>query len=264
MFDGIIAAIRPFHFRGKYRLLNPFAPNKGMRSASVFGLQFQLDLSDWIQRNIYLGTYEPHETELVAAFLKPGMTVVDIGANVGYYTALASSKVGSEGRIFAIEPDPGAFAQLQTLIANNHLSARAFNAGLGEKNGEELLYRSPDSRNNTPTMIKHGGLSSNVKVTTRKLDDCLVEWQVAHVDLLKIDVEGWEPRIFEGASCALASGRIDAILCEFNDYWLRAGGSSPEALWKTLKDVGFHPTRDVDVNRLSSDGLVNCLFVRRT
>ena len=81
-----------------------------MRSARVFGLQFELDLADWIQRSIYFGTYEPLETRLVAAFLKPGMTVVDIGANIGYYTALAASKVGPEGRIYAIEPDARAFA----------------------------------------------------------------------------------------------------------------------------------------------------------
>lgn len=255
--------MRPFHFRGKYRLLDIFAPNEGVRSARVFGLQFQLDLSDWIQRKIYLGTYEPQETRLVTAFLQPGMTVVDIGANVGYYTALAASKVGPKGRIFAIEPDVRAFAQLNALIANNHLPARAFNVGLGEKNGEEHLYGSPDSKNNTPTMIKNGGFAPKATVTTRKLDDCLAEWQVSHVNLLKIDVEGWEPRVFEGASHALASGRIDAVLCEFNDFWLRAGGSSPEALWKMLKAVGFHPTRDVDVNRSFSDGLVNCLLVRR-
>lgn len=99
-------------------------------------------------------------------------------------------------------------------------------------------------------------------VPTRRLDDCLDEWQVSHVDLLKIDVEGWEPRIFEGASEVLASGRIDTVLCEFNDHWLHAVGSSPQALWKTLIAFGFHPTHNVAIDRLPSGGILSCLLVR--
>jgi FkbM family methyltransferase len=262
MIDRAITLIRPFHFRGKYRLLNLLAPNEGVRSAWCFGQQFELDLADWIQRSVYLGTYEPLETRLVDGFLTHGMTVVDVGANVGYYTALAASKVGSKGRIFAIEPDPRAFAQLEQLIARNHLPVRAFNIGLGGRSGVEHLYQSPDSRNNTPTMIAHGGYAPKATVQIRSLDDCLDEWQVARVELLKIDAQGWEPKVFAGASRSLASGRIDAILCEFNDHWLRAAGSSPQALWKTLVSSGFQPTHEVDVDRMPRGGIVNCLLVR--
>jgi len=263
MIDRAITLIRPFHFRGKYRLLNLLAPNEGVRSAWCFGLQFELDLADWIQRSIYLGTYERLATRLVDGFLTHGMTVVDVGANVGYYTALAASRVGSAGRIFAVEPDPRAFAQLEKLIAKNHLPVPAFNIGLGERSGVEHLYLSPDSRNNTPTMIAHGGYAPKATVPIRSLDDCLGEWRVAHVDLLKISVQGWEPRVLAGASRSLASGRIDAMLCEFCDHWLRATGSSPQALWKTLVSYGFHPTNDFDVDRLPRGGTANVLLVRR-
>lgn len=111
-------------------------------------------------------------------------------------------------------------------------------------------------------MVAHGGFAPTATVPIRSLDDCLDEWQVAHVNLLKIDAQGWEPRVFAGASRSLASGRIDAILCEFNDHWLRAVGSSPQALWKTLVTFGFHPTHNVDVERLPRDSIVNCLLVR--
>ena len=52
-------------------------------------------------------------------------------------------------------------------------------------------------------------------------------WGVAAVDLLKVDVEGYEPRVFAGAGRSLDSGRVRAVMCEFNDYWLRHAGSSP-------------------------------------
>jgi len=260
--DQLIALIRSVRFRGKYRLLNLVAPKQGIRRTQIFGSRFELDLADWIQRSIYLGTFEPQETRLVSAFLTPGMTVIDVGANVGYYTALAASRVGSEGRIFVIEPEARAFAQLAKMIATNHLPARAFNIGLGEANGEAHLYQSPESRNNTPTMIAHGGFAPTATVPIRKLDDCLDEWKVTHVDLLKIDVEGWEPRVFDGGSQALSSGRIGAILCEFNDPWLRTTGSSAQALWKQLTGFGFRPAHNVDFDRLSGKSVVNCLLVR--
>jgi FkbM family methyltransferase len=223
----------------------------------------ELDLKDLIQRSIYLGTFEPFETRVVASFLSPGMTVIDVGANVGYYTALASSKVGFDGNVIAVEPAPRPFARLKDMIVKNHLTARAFNFGLGEKSGKEGIYQSPDSSNDTPTMVAHGGLSPMTTVEVRSLDDCLDDWRIRHVDLLKIDVEGWEPRVVAGASRALASGRIGAILCEFNGYWLRANGSSSQTLLKTLMHFGFQPTGDVNCGSAFDRGITNLLLVRR-
>ena len=263
LIERVIAGVaRPLRFRGKYRLLNLVVPQQGVRNAQVFGMRFELDLADWIQRSIYLGTFEQQESRLVARFLAADMTVIDVGANVGYYTALAASRVGSQGRIFAIEPDTRAFTQLQSLIDANGLPARAFNFGLGERSGQEHLYQSPSSRNNTPTMIAHGGYKPTATVQIRRLDDCMDEWQISHVDLLKIDVEGWEPQVFRGASRALDSGRIRAILCEFNDPWLRAAGSSSRALWKMLAAFGYRPQPRIEMDQLPTGGVVNCLLVR--
>ena len=261
---AVIGLIRPLTFKGKQRLLNLTIPRHGMRSARIFGSRFELDISDLIQRYVYFGTFERDDTRTIAEFLRSGMTFVDVGANMGYYTALAGSRVGPEGRVFAIEPDARAFAQLTSLIATNHLNARAFNFGLGEENGVEPLYPSP-ADNNTPTMVAHDGLTPTAEVRIRKLDDCLDEWEVERVDLLKIDVEGWEPRVFKGASRSLASGRIRAIQCEFNDEWLRAVSSSARGLWDMLAGFGFRPHRSVDMDyverRWQKSYVANCLLV---
>jgi FkbM family methyltransferase len=177
MIGRAIAVIRPFRFRGKYRLLNLVTPNEGIRNARVFGLQFELDLGDWIQRSIYLGTFEPLETRLVAGFLAPGMTVIDVGANVGYYTALAASRVGSKGRIFAIEPGARAFARLEKLIAKNHLPGLVLSILDSEIGAERNIFTNLQILgNDTPTMIAHGGFAPTATVPIRRLDDCLDEW----------------------------------------------------------------------------------------
>jgi hypothetical protein len=73
-------------------------PSQRERLVSAYGQMMHLDLSDFIQRKIYFGCYEPKETELVRRWLRPGMNVFDVGANVGYYTALAANLVGPAGR----------------------------------------------------------------------------------------------------------------------------------------------------------------------
>src|SRR5580692_4386710 len=105
LMNFLIDTFRAVHFRGKARLLNSIGPNSGTRHTRVFGSVFDLDLTDFIQRHIYLGTFEPAETSLVKKHLQPGMTFVDVGANVGYYTALAARLVaGNGGRVIAFEP----------------------------------------------------------------------------------------------------------------------------------------------------------------
>ncbi len=240
--DPLIDALRPLRFRGKGRLLGPLVSPSGRKNARVFGYRLNLELDDHIQRNIYLGTYEPSETRTVLNWLRPGMTFVDIGANIGYFTFLAASIVGPAGRVFAVEPGPGTFAQLESSVAENHLGVEIHNIGLSDHPGELPLYLpSEHLHNNSPTMVEHAEMGRKVMVPVRTLDQCLDDWDVGSVDLLKMDVEGHEPRVLSGGENSLRSGRIKAILCEFNDFWLRQAGSSPRELHDTLIQFGFDP-----------------------
>jgi len=235
--DPLVGLIRPIRFRGKGRLLEKLTPKRGERRAQVFDYRMRLDLSDLGQRWIYLGIYEQQETQLVKNWLRPGMTVVDVGANVGYHTLLAASRVGPGGRVFAVEPSPYAFERLRDTILNNPLSqVVALQVALGRSGGEASLYL-PPSGNHSPTMVPCDREES-VRVAVRTLDDCLAEWGVECVDLLKIDVEGYELEVLMGARSALGSGRVLAVLCEFNDYWLELKGTSAREL------AQFHDSAD--------------------
>jgi Protein-L-isoaspartate(D-aspartate) O-methyltransferase (PCMT) len=110
--NRLIEVSRPYRFRGKFRLFDPFVPHEGERVATVFGYEMKLDLSRFVQRCMYIGNYERAETKLLRSFLKSGMTVLDVGANAGYYTALAAQIVGPHGRAFAIEPYTPNFQRL--------------------------------------------------------------------------------------------------------------------------------------------------------
>jgi FkbM family methyltransferase len=241
--EAVIDVLRPYHFRGKLRLLAGVAPSRGERDAEVFGYRVRLDLAEAIQRWIYLGAFEPQETALVRGWLKPGMTFVDVGANVGYFSLLAASLVGERGRVYALEPSPYAYARVAaTLRANRMPQVHAFQMGLSAEPGELALYLPPeDAHFHSPTMSAGSG-GRPVAVPVRRLDDALDEWGVETVDLIKVDVEGHEPFVFEGASRVLRTGRVRAVLVEFNDFWLRQQGGDPEALYRTLLDAGYVDT----------------------
>ncbi len=256
--DRIITALRPIRFRGKLRLLNRLVPRQGERDASVFGYRITLDLQDEVQRQMYLGVFEPKETRWALDRLQPGQTFVDVGANVGYFTLLAARTVGPTGCVVAIEPSPYAFARLETTVRGNQLTqVRPVRCALGSEHGTVLLYVPPASwGNHSPTMVPTPGWEP-VPTDVLTLDHCMSDCAIETVDLLKMDVEGYETHVLRGATRCLTDRRIRAVLCEFNDHWLRGAGSSPEELYNVLIESGFV---DVDGNSTFASGCIETRF----
>jgi len=237
--ESLIELLRPAHFRGKARLLNSFIGDTGVKSARIFGGRFELDLSDFIQRQVYLGTFEPHETGLIKGCLRPGMTFIDVGANIGYYIALAATQVGPAGRVIAFEPSAYAFERLSAMASKSALTqVTAIHAGLSDAAGSLKLYLGIGSANHTPTMVPHENASAST-VRVVPLDDEAARLGIEHIDLMKIDVEGYEPKVLAAAARLLRERRIRAILCEFNEMWLRKAGSSPDALEALILQAGM-------------------------
>lgn len=257
--DRFIGICRPLRFRGKRRLLDRWVPHEGEREATVFGYKMSLDLSRNVQRDIYIGNYERAETKLVRSILAPGMTVLDVGANVGYYTALAAQAVGERGRVFAVEPYAPNFHRLDGWIRRNDVAqVRAFNFALGTAPGSAQMF-SAFAETDTPVMVAHDQ-PSLATVEVRTLDSCVSDWKLGHIDFLKLDVDGSETAVLAGASDALATGKIASILCEFCQEWLVKVGSSKQALWTTLLNAGLKPVWPA--SQMPRSELFNQFFVR--
>lgn len=231
--------LSPYAFKGKVRLLHWGCPKNGEESIELFGYRVRLELADYIQRSMYLDAFEPHETRMVQTYLKPGMTVVDVGANVGYYTLMAASIVGEEGQVHAFEPSPYAFARLHATICNNHISqVRLVQAALGDQRGQARLFLPAQIGNHTPTLLGED-VRHAVEVPIRTLDEYVRQHNIERIDLLKLDVEGFEPNVIAGARETIGAGKIRAVLCEFNEDWLDKNGTSSAALRQTFIQYGF-------------------------
>jgi len=90
------------------------------------------------------GEYEPVETKLILELVKPGAAILDIGANIGYYSLLFAKLTGPSGQVFAFEPDPYSYDLLQqNILENGYTNIFAFQLGVSDQNEELVLYRDP-------------------------------------------------------------------------------------------------------------------------
>jgi len=142
----------PYH-PGKWRVVHALegrakAAWTGPRVAYCQGLRYEMDPHSRLERRLfYLGCHERSESRFIAHLVKPDWIVVDVGANIGYYTLLLSRRVGSQGRVYAFEPARSNYQRLmRNITMNNATNVKVYQAALGDREGESsLVVGSPDN-----------------------------------------------------------------------------------------------------------------------
>jgi FkbM family methyltransferase len=174
-----------------------------------------------------------HEKDMhvFRSLLAPGRTAIDVGANLGFISTQLAAVVGDHGRVLAFEPSPRVFAKLEkTIVANGLHQVEPFNLGCGAAASVEKLHRISDSSGNASIV---GVGTDPIEIRIERLDD-IPEARVAPVSLIKIDTEGYEPRVLEGAA-----GLIEA---DRPIIYLEMGGEYIESTLQSiqiLEDAGY-------------------------
>lgn len=207
-------------------------------------LLFWCDLTDAIARDVCLvGEYEPQETRLLSHLLRPGMTVVDAGANWGYFTLLAAHLVGSAGRVVALEPDPRMYDLLQRNLALNTLRrATALPIAAAAARGEVTLEGyDPATSNRGVSRVRAATLAGRATFTVacEALDRVVDQQGLGSVDLVKIDVEGAEDGVLAGMDDGLRAHRYRRILIELHPTLLAERGVTVDACCARLAAAGY-------------------------
>ncbi|MFQ6026496.1 MAG: FkbM family methyltransferase [Dehalococcoidia bacterium] len=183
--------------------------------------------------------YENAERHILYAHCRPGMTFVDIGANIGYYTALATHAVGAEGQVLALEPDPESFQYLrQTVAANNTQNVRCFQLAATDAPGPRRLYLSKDNRGDNRIYEPEPGWES-LEIQTVTVDGLLAELEIASVDFIKIDVQGAEGSVIAGMKDTLRNSDGLVVMTEFWPKGLAQCGTDPMDFLNQLEELGL-------------------------
>jgi FkbM family methyltransferase len=187
------------------------------------------------------GTWDPDDGAAMSAALAPGMTVVDVGAHVGYFALLAARCVGPEGKVLAVEPAPGNFALLRANVERagaDHV--RTVNAAAWRDEGRvELLLSAENTGDNRVVGVapKAGalGAATTVSVPAVKLDDLLAG---ERVDFVLLDTQGSERAVVEGMLETIARDR-PRLQVEFWPEGIRAMGDDPAELLSFYSGLGY-------------------------
>lgn len=215
-------------------------------TVKIDGLTFHLNPDDQVitRALVNWGTWEPAETAVLRSELRPGDTFLDVGANVGYYTVIASKRVGPTGRVIAFEPDPTSFAFLKRNVeANGCNNVTLVQKALSHEQGTIKLFL--DEKNKGAHKIFQYGESHRfVEVAAVRLDDYL-KGHEGRIDLIKIDTEGAEGAILKGMGETLRRHKNTKLLMEFFPKLLAGFGYDAGEVLAGLQSLGFE-IRDVD------------------
>lgn len=218
------------------------------------------DLADETQRTMYLGLFEPAETQLISKLLKPGDTFIDVGAHIGWYTTVASRCVGETGQVIAVEPYPqNVVALRENLEQNGSGNVRVAETALGSKLGTLTLSQGKSSGG--VTALEWADRQGLVEVPMSTLDDIATNIEV--VTLIKIDVEGWEAHVLQGAASTML--RTKHVLIEFAPASMAKAGTSAEQISDQLRSAGFttfKPVTQVGLRRFHRNPVINVLATR--
>lgn len=213
------------------------------------GTLLAFDPYEWTSLSAYHGAYERAELSIVQQFVRPGDVCVDIGANIGVWTAALAAWSSPKGTVFAFEPSPRVARSLeavQTTCVGVELaivrSAAGSETGSGVLRGADLTHHS-----GLGTLRPSEGHNDDVVVTVCRPDDVLLAAGIEHCRFVKIDVEGLEADVLRGLGGFLVNQRIDALLVEVSPAF-RASAPLREAL-EALAPA-YAPYRVIESGRL--------------
>ncbi|MFQ5861378.1 MAG: FkbM family methyltransferase [Dehalococcoidia bacterium] len=188
------------------------------------------------------GSYESDTRLLVGNSLGPGMTMLDLGAHVGYFSLIAARCVGSSGRVFAFEPQPRVYDVLVKNIKANgfHSTIRPVRKAVSNATGAAALLLAREGSGGASFYPIPGASSlEKVVVETTTLDAFLAAEGWPRVHLMKMDIEGAEKVALEGMRELAKRNLTLKLIVEFAPLVQAAAGVTPEELFETLLALGF-------------------------
>jgi len=215
---ALLARFFSWHIGG--RLVPGKIAVEWVNGARFLASPFQSGLSAYA----YSGLYDFEDMSFLLHFLKPGDLFVDIGANCGSYTILASGAVGAKS--IAIEPVPDTFSALLESCSLDNMPklVRCHNVGIGEREAV-LTFSDGAFEGLNHVVVEDENPEKTVEVSVKRLDDLLAD---ENPTMLKIDVEGYEKFVLKGAEKTLNMNLLKAIIIEMNNSGERYGVQDEE------------------------------------
>lgn len=228
-FNSLIGKLVPNHYQ---------YPKPAYREVVRHGIRFRLDIADLVDWAVYFD-FNEKSLETLFRLAEPGFTVFDVGANIGNTVLRMAQNVGETGRVIGFEPDPVTYENCRRNVGlNSFRNVTLEQLALGAEKGTLSLQRVAPRNPGMNRLSRDLAPPGSVQIQVVRLDDYVVEKAIERLDLIKIDVEGFEGYVLLGAREALRKFR-PVLFMEFSDGHLRAAGHEPRWIIETLATLGY-------------------------
>jgi FkbM family methyltransferase len=242
-----LAAALPASARARSLLLLNRAvrrvPRTFAHSRTAFGFVVAGSTADLIQRYLYVfGVWEPNLSYWLRDHLRPGDVVVDVGANIGYFSLLGASCVGPTGRVIAFEPVPSIADALEKAVAANGYLVEVHREVASDVVGTTEVFRAAEGNIGRSSTIAGDDAASEGLIRTVRVADVVDAASWPRITFVKVDVEGDEMRVLRGMEPLLRALSPDAaVLVEVSPDDLEVRGGSAAELLTFMENAGFQP-----------------------
>lgn len=227
-----------------WRILHRLSSRHGveLEARTVWGGRFRCDVRDFVpSRLVYTGVWEPGLTRLVEETLRPGDIFVDVGANIGYFTLLASRLVGPQGRVVAVEASPTIADRLERhVVLNGATNVRVARCAITDREGPVTIFLGPPANSGASSLSRPDGGTPDAVVPGMPLARALTDDELRSARMIKLDIEGHEAPVL--AELIEHADRLHpecVLVVEVSPAALEAAGLHVPSLFAAMRDAGF-------------------------
>jgi FkbM family methyltransferase len=244
-----------------------FAPNNyqykqgTIRIFNFKGICLEADISDYVGHYLYFG-FEDKSHDVLMGLVNPDFTILDIGTNIGSTLLQFANLTNEKGKVFGFEPDPINYKEcVKNIGLNNFKNITVENIGLGNEKGSfNLVVDTETNRGGNRISFDNETQKSSTIINVERLDDWIQNKNISKVDLIKIDVEGFEMNVLKGGLETIKKFK-PLLFIELDDNNLKQVGSTAEELIEFLEDLGYSIKHSETGKKITKNSdFVSCHF----
>ena len=238
---------KKYYFKLYTSVINPLKLFKNVNTTVNYGndLKINLDVNEWIQQQIFFfGIYDINGISYLRNTLKTGDVFIDIGANIGSYSLIASELVKDKGKVISFEPTKLCYRKLNDNISLNKLNnIKTEKLAVYHQSGFINLHISNSDNLGMSSILHHDAEIGNIeKVETITLDKYIIDNKISKINLIKLDIEGAEYYALKGMLNTLEKYKPNIII-EISPDVLSSGEISRDDILNLLKSINYFPNK---------------------